>query len=129
MTDITSISMIVAQILRSQFVLVCACCALLLLAQGCASGSGNTEKTNNPSRVGVVGDIPRGTVGWVVRVNEDGGYVVVEGQHLPGPGSQGKVFREELLVGMIRFDRFREAHFGIADILTGFIQTGDRVVY
>jgi len=121
--------MIVARFVRSRFTLLLAGCASLLLAQGCSSGSAKAKKTTNLPSTGVSGETAHGTVGWIVRVNEDAGYAVVEGQHLPSAGSQGKIFREEVFVGTIRFDRHREANFGIADILNGFVQKGDRVVY
>ncbi len=102
----------------------------LSVGSGCASGWGG-EAVSLPSVSALVepGDVPRGTVGWVVRVSENADYIVIKGQHLPSPGKRGKIYREELLVGMVQFDKRRETHFGIANIIDGVIQKGDRVVY
>jgi hypothetical protein len=71
---------------------------------------------------------PTGNLGHVVRVNNDLKYVVVDSPHLPSAGIEARVYRDDTIVGTIRFDGLRDEAYGSADIESGRIRVGDRVL-
>ncbi|OQW97808.1 MAG: hypothetical protein BWK77_00840 [Verrucomicrobia bacterium A1] len=67
------------------------------------------------------------TVGRVLSVNAERGYVVVECGSLPSPGEEAKVFRGEQAVALLRISGPSRPPFVTADIVDGQPQPGDTV--
>ena len=67
-------------------------------------------------------------VGEVVLVRPDERYVIVRGEPLPKDGEEARVYRDDVVVGAVRFTGQRQAPFIAADIVQGMIESGDRVI-
>jgi len=67
-------------------------------------------------------------VGEVVLVRPDERYVIVHGEPLPKDGEEARVYRDDVVVGTVRFTGPRRAPFIAADIVQGMIESGDRVI-
>ena len=67
-------------------------------------------------------------VGEVILVRPHERYVIVRGKPLPKDGEEARVFRDDAVVGAVRFAGPRRAPFIAADIVEGMIQSGDRVI-
>lgn len=102
------------------------CMAGLVL--GWSPGCASPPAPRGPQPMTGPDGAPSGTVGDVISVNAGLGYVIVQGQNLPTSPGRARVFRDGLVVGSVQFDGTPEPPFASADIVTGEIQPGDRVV-
>ena len=98
--------------------------ALLIGFGGCATSMDpprTSPVVTSVSRAGV-------RVGEVILVRPDDRYVIVRGEPLPKDGEEARVFRDDIVVGAVRFTGPGRAPFIAADIVHGMIQSGDRVI-
>ena len=98
--------------------------ALLVGLSGCATSMDPPQTSpvvTSVSKAGV-------RVGEVVLVRPHERYVIVRGEPLPKDGEEARVFRDDVVVGSVRFTGPRRAPFIAADIVQGIIQSGDRVI-
>ena len=97
---------------------------LLLGLSGCAS-SGDPSRSSPAA--GLDGE-SGGAMGKVLFVNRDLQYVIVQGRNLPTNPEKAKVYRDAFEVGTVQFDGSPQPPFAAADIETGEIKVGDRVM-
>jgi hypothetical protein len=93
-----------------------------LLVAGCAG-----PRAAAPSPAGAAEPIAHDRYGRVVRVNDPGGYVVLECTFLPSVGEEITVFRdrERRIRSRVRVGSIASGHSVVADILEGHPMPGD----
>lgn len=65
----------------------------------------------------------------VVHVNAGDKYVILLCEKMPSPGEDAQLFRDEKLVGEVRFVSNRKGRYIVADIVSGSPQRGDIARY
>ncbi len=93
-----------------------------LLLAGCTG-----PRAAAPLPAGAAEPVAHDRYGRVVRVNDPGGYVVLECTFLPSVGEEITVFRdrERRIRSRVRVGSIASGHWVVADILDGYPMPGD----
>lgn len=108
---------------RTAWIRRLACAAVcMLLAAGCTG-----PRAAAPPSPGATEPVAHDRYGRVVRVNDPGGYVVLECTFLPSVGEEITVFRdrERRIRSRVRVGSIASGHWVVADILEGHPMPGD----
>jgi hypothetical protein len=95
---------------------------VLLLGAGCSSPGPKAAATDPAAPVP-----PGPSVGEIIHVNREMGYVVLNCTALPSTGEEIRVFRGEQPVGLVRVTGPVHDVFAAADIVNGELRQGDRI--
>ena len=98
---------------------------LLAAALGLAAGCGQSARPGEGP--GESAPPPR-YLGRVAAVNEELGYVIVEGRHLPAAGDRAILLRDGAEAAVVRFTGRTRGTFAAADVTEGTPRIGDEVV-